>query len=132
MAPVGARAMDIDEISLKAALDELERLIATRVVVGERITVNDHVIIPLCSCGFGLGAGRGGGDQSARSRKANDRSDRHKGWGSGLGLGGGVRPVGVIIAGPDGVRVEPIALDDGLSLDTLRALVGELRENDAS
>lgn len=124
--------MEIDEISLKAALDELERLIATRVVVGERIAVGDHVIIPLCSCGFGLGAGRGGGDQSASARKSKDRSEQHKGWGSGLGLGGGVRPVGVIIAGPEGVRVESLAVDDALSLDKIRAMLGEIGVKGAS
>lgn len=115
--------MSIDEVSLKAALDELERLIATRVVVGDRITANDHTIIPLCSCGFGLGAGRGGGDRQGPSEPAGMQL---QGWGSGIGLGGGVRPVAVIIAGPSGVRVEALAGAEGLSLDGIRALVADL------
>lgn len=118
--------MDLNDASLKAALDELEKLLATKVVVGEQITINDHVVIPLCSCGFGLGAGRGGGDESTRKGKSASDAHQHQGWGSGLGFGGGVRPVGVIIGGPDGVRVEPLASDAGLTIDKIRSIVQDI------
>jgi uncharacterized spore protein YtfJ len=106
-----------DSFDLKAALDELERLITTRVVASEPITVGDHVITPLVSVGFGFGSGRGGGQ------------DKNEGTGSGagIGFGGGVKPVAVIIAGPDGVRVESLAKESkGLDLEGVaRALKGD-------
>lgn len=118
--------MEIDEVSIRGALEEIERLIATRVVVGETVTFNDYAIIPLCSCGFGLGAGRGGGDLEAAESKAKPRSKRDRGWGSGLGMGGGVRPIGVIIAGPDGVRVESLGSDQGITLEKLGAMIAKI------
>jgi uncharacterized spore protein YtfJ len=92
---------------LKSALEELERLIATKAVAGERIEVGEYVMIPLCSVGFGMGAAEGSG------RGARTQADG-AGSGSGLGFGGGVRPVAVIVHGPNGVSVETIPADSGL------------------
>lgn len=108
-----------ESFDLKAALDELERLITTRVVAAEPLTVGDHVITPLCSVGFGFGSGRGSG-------RSKDKDDA-EGSGAGIGFGGGVKPVAVIIAGPDGVRVEPLIKESkGLDLEGVaRALKGD-------
>jgi len=108
-----------DSFDLKAALDELERMISTRVVASEPITVGDHVITPLVSVGFGFGSGRGSG-------RSKDKEDA-EGSGAGIGFGGGVRPVAVIIASPDGVRVESLAKESkGLDLEGVaRALKGD-------
>jgi uncharacterized spore protein YtfJ len=80
------------------AIGEIERLLSTKTVVGEPITVEGHTIIPLLSVGFGFGVGAGEG------------SDPKKGSGSGGGTGGGggVKPVALVVIGKDGVRVEPI------------------------
>lgn len=112
---------DIDELSLKSALEELEKLITTRVVAGERIEVAEHTVIPLCSVGFGFGAGRG--DRRGTSHMgASEKAKRDDGRGSGLGVGGGVRPVAVIVAGPDGVKVHPLASEAGLNVERLAKL----------
>ena len=77
---------------------EIERLLSTKTVVGEPIVVEGHSVIPLVSVGFGFGVGGGEGNDPKKGA----------GSGGGAGGGGGVKPVAVIIASKDGVRVEPV------------------------
>jgi uncharacterized spore protein YtfJ len=87
---------------LKTALDEIERLLTTRTVVGEPIKVGEATIIPLFGVGFGFGGGAGGGEDAKSAGAA-------KGQGSGAAGGGGIRPVAVIVVDKDGqARVEPV------------------------
>jgi len=88
---------NFDEL-LKTTLAEIEKLLTTKTVVGEPITVEGTTIIPLISVGFGFGGGGTGKSKSA-----------DEGSGNGLGVGGGAKPIAVIIVGKDGtVRVEPV------------------------
>ena len=87
---------DIDKLFDKA-VGEIERMLNTKTVVGEPITVEGNTLIPLVSVGFGFGVGGGQGDDPKKG----------KGHGGGTG-GGGVKPVALIIINKDGVRVEPI------------------------
>ncbi len=80
------------------AVSEIERMLNTKTVVGEPITIEGHTLIPLISIGFGFGAGGGQGEESSKG----------KGHGGGTGGGGGVRPIALVIINKDGVRVEPI------------------------
>ncbi len=74
-------------------------------VFGEPVQVGSTTIIPAAEVlgvlGFGMGFGSG-----------TEREDEEQESGQGGGMGGGgrtlARPVAAIIAGPDGVRVEPI------------------------
>jgi len=92
--------MEHVESLLKTTLTEVERILSSRAVVGEPITMEGHTIIPLLSIGFGFGGGGGSGkDQKLSSVE---------GAGAGAGGGGGVKPVAVIIISKDGVRVEPV------------------------
>lgn len=84
---------------LKASINELEDLIKAKTVVGDPIEAGEYTIIPLISVGFGFGAG-GGSD-------AKEKPEQGK-LGAGAGGGGGIRPVAVIVIGPEGVKVEPI------------------------
>lgn len=88
---------DIETLFGKA-IDEIERMLNTKTVVGEPITVEGNTLIPLVSVGFGFGAGGGEG------------TDPKKGPGTagGTGGGGGVKPVAIIIVNKDGVRVETV------------------------
>lgn len=79
-------------------IGEVERMLNTKTVVGEAITVEGHTLIPLVSVGFGFGAGGGEGKDPKKGA----------GTGVGTGAGGGVKPVAVIIVGKDGVRVESV------------------------
>ena len=83
------------EALLKATIGEMERLLATKTVIGEPITAGGKTVIPLLSvgAGFGAGVGSGKGDEGA---------------GGGAGGGFGMKPIAVIVIEEDAVRVEPI------------------------
>lgn len=80
------------------AIGEIERMLSTKTVVGEPITVEGHTLIPLVSIGFGFGVGAGEGNDPKKGA----------GTGGGTGGGGGVKPVAVVIVGKDGVRLETV------------------------
>lgn len=84
----------------RTTLGEIEKVLTSKTVVGEPITVEGVTIIPLLSIGFGFGAGGGSGKGEAKQ----------KGEGSGGGTGGGawIRPIAVIIVDKGGVRIEPL------------------------
>lgn len=92
--------MNVVENLVKTTLGEIEKVLTTRTVVGEPITVEGATLIPLVSVGFGFGAG--GGEAKGEAKQ--------KGEGAGGGTGGGawVRPIAVIIVDKEGVRIEPI------------------------
>lgn len=83
------------EAAFGKTVTEIERLLSTRTVVGEPITVDGRTLIPLVSIGFGFGVG--GGEGAAATRGTG-----------GTGGGGGVKPVGVVVIDKDSVRVEPL------------------------
>ena len=90
---------DVEKL-VKTTLEEIERVLSTKAVVGEPTTIEGVTIIPLISIGFGFGAGAGpgkGGEQ-----------EKGEGGGGGSGGGAGVKPVAVIFIDEDGARVEPI------------------------
>lgn len=88
---------DVERLFAKA-IGEIERLLNTKTVVGEPITVDGHTLIPLVSAGFGFGVGSGEGTDPKRGT----------GQGGGTAGGGGVKPVALIIVDQHGVRLEPI------------------------
>ncbi len=88
--------MDSIEGLFDKAVGEIERMINTKTVVGEPITVEGNTLIPLVSVGFGFGVGGGEGEEPTR------------GTGGGTGGGGGVKPVAVIVINESGVSVEPV------------------------
>jgi uncharacterized spore protein YtfJ len=81
-------------------------------VYGEPIEIGDTKIIPtsenLTFMGFGFGSGYG---QGMNEEENDEEGTPMVGGGSGGGGGGRTfsRPVAVVIASPEGVRVEPIA-----------------------
>jgi uncharacterized spore protein YtfJ len=84
-------------------------------VYGEPVQNGEQTIIPcaevLAGVGFGFGGGYGSGTQSEGE---GETSTAETNTGSGFGGGGGAggrsfsRPVAVVIASPEGVRVEPV------------------------
>jgi uncharacterized spore protein YtfJ len=87
---------------IKTVVEEIERILSTKTVVGQSMTIEGITLIPLISVGFGFGAGAGGGKGGTKEKVEGEGS------GSGGGGGGGVKPVAVIIVDKMGVRVEPI------------------------
>jgi uncharacterized spore protein YtfJ len=92
-----ATMKDIENLFGKA-IGEIERMLNTKTVVGDPITVEGNTLIPLVSVGFGFGVGGGEGTDPSKGA----------GTGGGAGGGGGVKPVALIIINKDGVRVEAI------------------------
>jgi uncharacterized spore protein YtfJ len=92
--------MEIVENLVKTTLGEIEKVLSTKTVVGEPMTVEGATLIPLITAGFGFGAGGGEGKGEAKQ----------KGEGAGGGTGGGawVKPVAIIIIDKQGARIEPI------------------------
>ena len=84
----------------KTTLDEVEKVLNTKTVVGQPIEVAGNTIIPLVAIGFGFGGGGAGKDP---------KNAAAEGAGAGTGAGGGVKPVALIIVDKAGnVRVEPV------------------------
>jgi uncharacterized spore protein YtfJ len=109
---------DINNLFDKA-VGEIERMINTRTVVGEPITIEGHTLIPLVSIGFGFGVGGGQGN------------DPKKGAGYGGGTGG-VKPVALIIINEDGVRVEPIMSGAASVLGKVAETIGKVAAEKAA
>ena len=112
----------MDEVKdlLKTTLEELEKVLSTRTVVGEPIQIGGNTLIPLSSVGFGFGAG-GGAGRDAKSEAA-------EGSGSGTGGGGGIKPVAVVIVNDDGVRLEPIRTGAANVLEAVGGAIGKAIE----
>lgn len=111
------------EAGLEMYQDTMEEFLAAadvRVVYGEPIQHDDTMIIPtaevLCGLGFGVG--------SASGTNANSTDKPAQGSGSGGGGGGRIlsRPVAVVVASPEGVRVEPVVDITKIGLAALTAL----------
>lgn len=83
--------MESVEKLLKGTVEELDRLLNAKNVLGAPIEKDGVTIIPMVSYGFGFGAG-GGAEQS-------------KGQGGGAGAAGGIKPLGAILIDKDGARV---------------------------
>jgi len=92
--------METIEDITKTTLQEIERVLNSRTIVGEPITIDGRTLIPLISVGFGFGAGGGSGKGEGN----------RKGEGEGGGTGGGawIRPVAVVISDKESIRVEPV------------------------
>ncbi len=112
------------EYGLGVFQDTMEEFLAAadvRVVYGEPIEHEDTMIIPtaevLCGVGFGLGSGTGTSSEQNSEKPS-------QGTGSGGGGGGRIlsRPVAVVIASPEGVRVEPVVDITKIALAGLTAM----------
>ncbi len=102
---------------VKTTLGEIEKMLSTKAVVGEPVTVEGRTLIPLIAVGFGFGAGGGSGK--------SDEKVRGEGGMVSTGGGGGVKPVAVVVIDKEGVRVESIR--GGLS-SVIGDLVKEIPE----
>lgn len=90
-----------DEVKdlLKSNLEEIEKVLSTKTVVGEPTVIGDTTLIPLISVGLTVGAGGGSGTDTKGGA-----------GGGGIGTGGhaGIKPVGMVIIDKSGIRVEGI------------------------
>jgi len=89
--------MDTVEKLMKSTVEELERLLNAKNVLGDPIDREQGTVIPIVSYGFGFGAAGGSGGEGSKN-----------GTGGAAGAGGGIKPVGAVIIDADGARVEAI------------------------
>lgn len=108
--------METMEILLKNTVEELDRLLSAKNVLGDPIEKDGATVIPIVSYGFGFGFGSGGspGDKA--------------GNGAGGGAGGGIRPLGAIIIDSKGARVEAIQGAVNTLAQTIGETVGQVLE----
>ena len=99
--------MENVEKLLKSTVEELDRLLNAKNVLGDPIERDGSTVIPIVSYGFGFGAGGG--------------EDGKKGSGGGTGGGGGIKPVGAIIFDKNGAQVEGVKG----AITSLAEIVGE-------
>ena len=103
-------AMESIEFTMEKFLDTAR----VEAVYGEPVEHGDTIIIPcaevLAAAGFGLGYGSGHSDVSEEEAQTEKAAPSRSGEGGGGGGGGRTfsRPVAVIVASPEGVRVEPV------------------------
>ncbi len=105
------QTMDDINATMKAFIDtaNVDRVYGAPVEVGETI------IIPAAENLVVMGFGAGGGYGTTEFESDEETPKKGEGMGEGGGGGGGgggrtlSRPVAVIIASPEGVRVEPVA-----------------------
>ena len=99
--------MDDVEKLLKGTVEELDRLLNAKNVLGDPIERDGATVIPIVSYGFGFGAGGSVGGKS--------------GSGAGTGGGGGIKPLGAIIFDQNGARVEAVKG----ALSSVAEIIGE-------
>ena len=92
----GCAMTDVDRL-LKATVEELDKLLNPKNVLGDPIERDGATVIPIVSYGFGFGAGGGEGGEGTKA-----------GTGGGAGAGGGIKPLGAIIIDANGARVEAV------------------------
>ncbi len=90
---------DVEKL-LRTTADELEKMLSSKTVVGDPITIGDVTIVPLRSAGFWFGSTGGGGKAQVRAKGEGELA--------GTGGGGGVKPVAALIIDKNGVRLEPV------------------------
>lgn len=103
---------------IQETMDRFLETASVEAVYAEPVAHSDTLMVPAAEvlCGMGFGAGHGYG----RSGHAEDK-DQAAGGGGGGGGHTFSRPVAVIVASPQGVRVEPIIDITKLGLAALTA-----------
>ena len=101
-----------------AAMERIETVLDSKSVVGEPIKVGEYTIIPLVSMGFGFGSGTGTGK--------SEEIIKGEGAGAGLAGGGGIKPVAVVVIGPEGIKVESLK---GASASLVDALASSVKSS---
>ena len=112
------------ETGLEVIQNTMEEFLATsdvRVAYGEPIQHDDTMIIPtaevLCVLAFGIGSGSGTNADQNPEKPSQGSGSGGGGWGRALS-----RPVAVVVASPEGVRVDPVVDLTKIALAGLTAL----------
>jgi uncharacterized spore protein YtfJ len=94
--------------NLEAMFGKMEGFVSTKTVVGEPVTINGIIIIPLVDVSFGLGVGGGGTGISDSFKKEEPERKAKSGFefsGSGGGMGAKITPSAVLVVINDTVQL---------------------------
>lgn len=110
--------MSLEDI-MKEVSSELERLVSTKTVVGEAVTVGETTIIPVTKVSFGFGSGGGEGKKDGKE----------EGFGGGGGAGAKIEPVAFIVVSPEGTRMMSVSgkSDLGTLLESVPGLISKIK-----
>ena len=103
---------------VNTTIEELQRVLLAKSLVGDPIEVEDKIVLPISKVGLGLGSGSKKGSENKKA-------------GNSVGAGGGIGivPVALVIVfkgveGPQGIKVVPLAIPGAPS--TLLESMGEI------
>ncbi len=115
---------DIEKL-VKTTVEEIEKMLSTKTVVGEAMTIEGATLIPLISVGFFFGTGSGSAKGECKAKKEG----LGEGSVGGTSGAGGVKPVALIVIDKEGVRIEPIKGSLAVAMEKIgEALPGMLRK----
>ena len=121
---------------LALAGDKLSTMAKSDIVVGTSFELEGNTIVPISKIGVGIGcgAGSGSGQLSEQEARKHPQLKNAQGRGVGGGAGGGVsvKPVAVVVIGPDGVQILPVEDKPGAFarlLDSLPDLVAKIKDS---
>ncbi|KCZ73412.1 hypothetical protein ANME2D_00478 [Candidatus Methanoperedens nitroreducens] len=86
--------MNAEEI-IKTITEEIATMISTKTVIGEHITIDGRIIIPVTRVSFGFGSGGGTGRNKAGE----------EGIGSGGAGGASIQPIAFLVITPEDVQL---------------------------
>lgn len=112
---------DVEDM-VHAVLSQMQTALDTKRVVGDPVQIGDYTIVPLVSVGFGFGTGKGTGK--------GEELMKGEGMGWASAGGGGMKPLAVILIGPDGVKVESLKGATASVIETLAESVLNARNKD--
>lgn len=120
--------MEEVEKLIEKSMAEVEKVLSTKSVVGEPMTIEGNTIIPLVTMGFVFGAMGGSGKGVGKGDKGHGREGVGEGLGGGAAGAGGIRPTAVVIINKEGVKIESIKGSAASVLEKMGETVGKIVE----
>ena len=105
--------MGVEEL-MQEVVEQLEKLVTTRTIVGEPITVAGKTVIPISKVSFGFGSAGG-----------ECKHDEESGFGGGGGGGAKIEPVAFLVVSEDEVKLLP-ATGKGIDIGKIMEAVPEV------
>ena len=110
--------MGVEEL-MQEVVEQLEKLVTTKTIVGEPITVANKTVIPISKVSFGFGSGGGEG-----------KCGEEGGFGGGGAGGAKIEPVAFLVVSEDEVKLFPATgkgIDIGKIVEAVPEVVDKLK-----
>lgn len=106
---------------MSTTMQKIREMVDVNTIVGDPITAGDDItLIPVSKLSFGFAAG--GSDFISKNQKA----DSNNAFGGGSGAGVNISPVAFLIVKGESVKVLPIAVPAGSTVDRIVELMPDL------